>query len=76
MNPERLRRALARPNKATHPVELPDPDPDLVAEIQRELDAHPTWRVRRPNPRDPGSPAYERRGTITRDGYRGDRRSR
>lgn len=26
MNPEQLRRALARRNEATHPVELPPPD--------------------------------------------------
>jgi hypothetical protein len=27
VNPERLRRALGRRNEATHPVELPDPEP-------------------------------------------------
>lgn len=27
MNPERLRRALARRNEATHPLELPGPEP-------------------------------------------------
>lgn len=74
MNPERLRRALGRRNEATHPVELPDPDP--VDDIQRELNAHPTWRGQRLDHHDPASPAYERRGTVTRDGYRGNRRSR
>lgn len=47
-----------------------------VDDIRRELDAHPTWRGQRLDPRDPASPAYERRGTVTRDGYRGDRRYR
>lgn len=51
-------------------------DAPLLEEVQRELDAHPTWRGQRLDPRDPASPAYERCGTVTRDGYRGDRRHR
>lgn len=62
-----------QPPRALTPGDAIDPS---VEAIQRELDDHPTWRDRPADVRDPASPAYERRGTVTRDGYRGDRRSR
>lgn len=47
MNPERLRRAFARRNEATHPVELPDPADETAyfEHVQRVRHAV-RWRVR------------------------------
>jgi hypothetical protein len=45
VNPERLRRALARPNEATHPVELPNPADEAAAFAHRSATT-PTYRHR------------------------------